>query len=186
MVRTRVGYAGGTTPHPTYTNIGDHAEAIEIEYDPAVIGYQDLLGIFWQAHDPNYRSYTRQYRGVILWSGDEQRRLAEKSAPRGAATAIEPLVSFTPAEDYHQKYYLRSSAEIASAFHRIYPNERDFAASTAAARVNGYLGGHGGPERLAEEAENLGLTGAARAELERIVGKMHPSETCVAPLRTVR
>jgi peptide-methionine (S)-S-oxide reductase len=192
-VRTRVGYAGGTSPDPTYEAIGDHSEAIEVEFDPTLIGYRDLLEVFWKAHDPAYRSLSRQYRAAIFWSGDEQGRLAEqsrllveKSAPRGVMTALEPLRSFTPAEDYHQKYYLRSAGEVAAAYHRIYPDEGDFAASTATARVNGFLGGHGGPVRLSEEIESLGLVGEARAALEQIVRKMHPSERCALPPKSSR
>jgi peptide-methionine (S)-S-oxide reductase len=188
-----VGYAGGTSPNPTYKEIGDHSEAIEIEFDPRLIGYGDLLAIFWKAHDPAYRSISCQYRAAIFWSGDEQhrlaeqsRQLAEKSAPRGVLTTLEPLRNFTPAEDYHQKYYLRSAGRIAALYQRIYPNERDFAASTATARVNGFLGGHGGPVRLAEEIGNLGLVGEARAELEQIVQKMHPSESCALPPKSSR
>ena len=187
-MRTRVGYAGGTSPDPTYEAIGDHSEAIEIEFDPKLISYRDLLAVFWKAHDPAYRSISRQYRAAFFWSGDEQRGLAEqsrllaeKSAPRGVMTALEPLRRFTPAEDYHQKYYLRSAREVAEAYHRIYPDERDFTASTAIARVNGFLGGHGGPVRLAEEIDSLGLAGEARAALEQIVQKLHPSERCVLP-----
>ena len=70
---------------------------------------------------------------------------------------------------------------VAAAYHRIYPDECDFAASTATARVNGFLGGHGGPVRLAEEIGNLGLVGEARAALEQVVQKMHPSESCALP-----
>lgn len=185
MVRTRVGYAGGTTPSPTYEDIGDHSEAVEVEYDPARITYADLLAVFWKAHDPGYRSVSRQYRAAVFWIGEGQRRLAEASreqvavgSVRGVATALEELRSFTPAEDYHQKYYLRSVKPIAEAYRRVYPDERQLAASTAAARVNGYLGGHGGPERLAYEVAALGLTGEARAALERIVSRMHPEEAC--------
>ena len=192
-MRTRVGYAGGTSPSPTYEAIGDHSEAIEIEFDPGLIGYGDLLAVFWKAHDPAYRSISRQYRAAVFWSGDEQRRIAEqsrlrveKSAPRGVMTALEPLRSFTPAEDYHQKYYLRSAREIVAAYQRIYPDERDFAASTATARVNGFLGGHGGPVRLAEEIGNLGLVGEARAALEQVVQKMHPAESCALPPKSSR
>ena len=193
MVRTRVGYAGGTTRAPTYEDIGDHSEAIEIEFDPGRIGYQDLLAVFWKAHDPAYRSLSRQYRTAVFWSGEEQRGLAEQSrllaeesAPRGVVTTLEPLRSFTPAEDYHQKYYLRSAGEVAAAYQRIYPDARDFTASTATARVNGFLGGHGGPVRLAEEIGSLGLEGEARAALEKIVQRMHPSESCAAPPKSTR
>jgi len=117
-----VGYAGGTTPEPTYEHIGDHSEAIEIEFDPARISYRDLLAVFWQSHDPAYRSVSRQYRAAVFWQGDDQRRLAEitrgeaaRGPGRGVATALEPLRSFTPAEDYHQKYYLRAAKAIAAA-----------------------------------------------------------------------
>lgn len=88
---------------------------------------------------------------------------------------------FTPAEDYHQKYYLRGARVIAKALHRAYPDERDFAASTAAARINGYLGGHGGPAQLAEEIGLLGLTGDAREALVAAVRERHPSESCPVP-----
>lgn len=193
MIRTRVGYAGGTTTNPTYAHIGDHSEAIEVEFDPAQIRYQDLLAVFWEAHDPTYRSHSRQYRTAVLWSGAAQRRLAEaslaeagKDLPRGVATALEPLRGFTPAEDYHQKYYLRSVKEIAANLHRAYPDEKDFAASTAAARINGYLGGHGDAARLAGEIEGFGLDAPARAALERIVRQMHPSESCRAPSSLIR
>jgi peptide-methionine (S)-S-oxide reductase len=185
VVRTRVGYTGGSSADPTYESIGDHSEAIEVEFDPAVIGYRELLAVFWEAHDPSHRSISRQYRAAIFWSGEGQRRLAESSrdeiarrAVRGVVTALEPLRRFYPAEDYHQKYYLRSVASIAAAFRRAYPDEVAFAASTAAARVNGYLGGHGDPARLQAEIGALGLTGEARETLERIVGQMHPTERC--------
>lgn len=185
-----MGYAGGTTKAPTYEKIGDHTEAIEVEFDPAVIRYEDLLAVYWKAHDPFRGSVSRQYRAAAFWSGDAQRRLAEESrdaagkgVPRGVSTSVEELRSFTPAEDYHQKYYLRSVEAIAAAFRRIYPDERAFAASTAAARVNGYLGGHGGPARLAEEIGGLGLEGEARMALEKIVGQMHPGEVCAPPRR---
>lgn len=188
-----MGYAGGSTPDPTYESIGDHAEAIEIEFDPARVGYEELLDVFWKAHEPSFRSISRQYRAAIFWSGDAQRRSAGASRDRAAgggareiATALEELQRFYPAEDYHQKYYLRSVKELAAAFRRVYPDERAFAASTAVARVNGYLGGHGGPGRLAEEIGGFGLTGEARAALEKIVGQMHPSETCAVPLRPSR
>lgn len=151
------------------------------------MGYADLLEVFWKAHDPYHGSSTRQYRSAVFWEGEEQRRLAEASRARLAggarqvATSVEPLRSFTPAEDYHQKHYLRSVREIAAAFRRIYPEERDFVASTAVARVNGYLGGHGGPARLADEIGGLGLEGEARVALEKIVAGMHPGETCAIP-----
>jgi hypothetical protein len=161
---------------------------VEVEFDPAKIAYRDLLVVFWGAHDPARRSVTRQYRAAIFWSGEAQRELAEvsrteaaKGPSRRVETSVEPLRGFTPAEDYHQKYYLRYSDVIADALHRVYPDERDFAASTAAARINGYLGGHGGPARLAGEIDRLGLTGEARSALEAAVRQRNTSEICPVP-----
>ena len=183
-----MGYAGGTTPNPTYESIGDHSEAIEVEFDPAQISYRDLLDVFWSGHDPSRRSFSRQYRPAVFWSGEEQRRLAETSrrevashSARMIETPVEPLRGFTPAEDYHQKYYLRSERAIASSLRRVYADEREFAASTAAARINGYLGGHGGPARLAGEIDALGLSGDARAALVAAVAERHPAESCPVP-----
>lgn len=76
--------------------------------------------------------------------------------------------------------------EIAANLHRSYPDEKDFAASTAAARINGYLGGHGDAGRLAGEIDGFGLDAPARAALERIVRQMHPSESCRAPSSLIR
>jgi peptide-methionine (S)-S-oxide reductase len=183
-----VGYAGGSTPDPTYEDIGDHSEAIEVEFDPSRIAYRDLLAVFWGAHDPSRRSFSRQYRTAIFWSGERQRELAEASREDAARvnarrieTSVEPLKGFTPAEDYHQKYYLRFSKVIAEALHRMYPDERDFAASTAAARINGYLGGYGDRARLAGEIDRLGLTGGARSALEAAVRQNGASEICPLP-----
>jgi peptide methionine sulfoxide reductase msrA/msrB len=61
VVRTRVGYAGGTTENPSYKIIGDHTETIEIDYDPNIISYQELVEIFFDSHNPYTNSYSRQY-----------------------------------------------------------------------------------------------------------------------------
>ena len=79
MVRTRVGYAGGTKENPTYTSLGDHSEAIRIDYDPTRISYAELLEIFWQSHNCTSRAYSRQYMSIILYHDEEQRKLAEES-----------------------------------------------------------------------------------------------------------
>ncbi len=65
-VRTRVGYAGGTLANPTYYNLGDHTETIEMDYDPDVITYTELLAIFWNSHDPTSPSYSRHYKSIIF------------------------------------------------------------------------------------------------------------------------
>ena len=164
-MRTRVGYTGGTTADPTYRSIGDHAESVQIDYDPSLISYEDLLAVFWSAHSPYYRSYSRQYMSAIFYGDEEQRQAAlasaqalEAEAGKQVQTELLPLETFYLAEDYHQKYSLRSRRDLVREFTTIYPNLEDFINSTAVTRVNGYLGGNGKQVQLEAEVESLGLS----------------------------
>lgn len=183
MVRTRVGYAGGTKKGPTYHALGDHTETIEVDYDPAVISYDQLLDVFWDSHDASAPAWSRQYMSVIFHHGDGQKRLAAGSRDREAAriqrgivTEIRPAGEFFRAEGYHQKYGLRSERELLREFTAIYPAERDFVDSTAAARVNGYLGGYGTSADLQAALPGLGLSPQAGLRLTAIV-KRRPGRT---------
>ena len=176
MVSTRVGYAGGTTANPTYHRIGDHSESVQIVFDPSVISYERLLELFWSAHEPTGPSYSRQYMSLILVRDDAQRRSAERSKReeerrRGGPVATEILSdwSFTPAEGYHQKYSLRSDALLLRELSAMYPWDEDLVGSTAAARINGYLGGYGTLEELDREIAGFGLSPEAAAHLRRKV-----------------
>lgn len=126
VVSTTSGYIGGHTKNPTYEAVSaggtGHAEAVEITYDPARIGYAKLLEVFWRNIDPTVRN--RQfcdigdpYRSAIFYHDAEQRRLAEQSKaaleksrpfPQPIVTEIVPAGVFTPAEAYHQDYYLKN------------------------------------------------------------------------------
>ena len=113
---------------------------------------------------------------IIFYHNDEQKRLAietktqlESLLGKRVYTEIVPASEFYPAEAYHQKYYLRQVPELVNEFKAIYPDEADFRDSTAVARVNGYLGGYGTPEALADELDGLGLSPAAGERLRTIV-----------------
>lgn len=117
------GYAGGHVKNPTYRQVcggqTGHAEALQVEYDPAQISYPELLEIFWKTHDPTTRDRQGndvgpQYRSVIFYHNEEQKRLAEEYKQKLDAagiwedpivTEISPFTNFYPAEDYHQNYY---------------------------------------------------------------------------------
>lgn len=125
VVSTRVGYCGGKTANPTYEQVcshsSGHAEAVEVEYDPKKISYEQLLSRFFSLHDPT--QVNRQgpdvgdnYRSAIFYADEKQKKEAldfiaklnaSKKFPKPIATRLEPLTSFWPAEDYHQKYYLK-------------------------------------------------------------------------------
>lgn len=156
--------------------MGDHSESIRIEYDPKRVSYDTLLKIFWENHSPEERSYSRQYASFIFYHDKEQKEAAMASREKQAArvkgkiyTEIVPATVFYPAEDYHQKYSLRSEAALMREFHSFYPSGDAFVASTAAARVNGYLSGEGTAAELEAELASLGLSESGRQKLRNIV-----------------
>lgn len=118
------GYAGGVTENPSYEQVctgrTGHAEVVQIEYDPAVISYEDLLTIFWRIHDPTTLNRQgadvgTQYRSIILIHNASQKEVAERSLVAAQSlyrdpivTEIEPLAAFYPAEVYHDDYYRRN------------------------------------------------------------------------------
>ncbi|MBB6644902.1 peptide-methionine (S)-S-oxide reductase MsrA [Halobellus ruber] len=172
VVRTRVGYAGGTTPSPTYRDLGDHTEVVQVEYDPAVLSYADLLDVFWANHDPRASSRTRQYRNVILVDTVAHRQAAERTRRAVASklggsvgTVIEDLASFTLAEPYHQKYELRSTPVLGDELVEHYGD--DFVDSTVAARLNGFVAGHGDPDRRESFLAGLELPPRVLDEVRR-------------------
>lgn len=175
-MRTRVGYAGGTTPDPTYRTIGDHSECVQVDYDTRVISYDDLLAVFWTSHRPLSPARSRQYASVILAPDEERLEAAARSkqaleAARGPLhTDIAPLDAFYVAEDYHQKYRLRGTATLMCEFEAMCPDETAFRESTAAARVNGYLDGWGSAHDLAAEIGSFGLSEHGQEYLRAAVG----------------
>lgn len=175
VLGTLVGYAGGSKGKPSYHLLGDHTETVLVAFDPTVLSYEELAEVFWKEHDPTFGVSTRQYRTVLFHHTEEQRAVAERQRTEwekrlGAPvrTAVEPAGAFHPAEDYHQKYYLRGRSDLIGEFRALYPEEADFVSSTAAARLNGYLGGHGDENEAKDVIPLLGL----EPDSERIVRKL--------------
>lgn len=115
------GYAGGSKEDPTYEEVSrgttGHAEVVQIEYDPGEISYKELLDMFWDAHDPTTLNRQgadvgTQYRSIILYHDEDQKRQAEQSKARASkdfskaiVTEIVPLEAFYTAEEYHQDFF---------------------------------------------------------------------------------
>ena len=116
-----------------------------------------MLEIFWKSHDPGSRPWSRQYISAIFFHNGEQKNLAFESLKQEEArthakifTEITPAGRFYPAENYHQKYYLRQRPDIMNELKKIYPDET-FVDSTVAARINGFLAGSGSYAALKAE-----------------------------------
>ena len=120
------GYAGGAETEPTYeevcAGVTGHAEVVQVHFDPAIIGFREILVVFFSVHDPTTLNRQgadigTQYRSVILWGSERQREAAEEVIAKldtegvfGApiVTQLAALETFYPAEDYHQEYYERN------------------------------------------------------------------------------
>lgn len=180
VLRTCVGYAGGTTVAPTYEDLGDHIETLRVEYDPAQVDYTDLLLLFWARHDPTRPPFSRQYQPALLPCTSAQREHARQSRAARAAELDTELTteliedsSFHRAEPYHQKHALRHSPALLRAAQALYPDERTFIDAPAAALLNGYAGGYRAPRHLDDDLPRLALPSDAADELRALVHRRH-------------
>jgi peptide-methionine (S)-S-oxide reductase len=120
VLDTAAGYMGGTLAEPTYRDVctdrTGHAEVVQVEYDPALVSYDELLEVFWRIHDPTTKNrqgwdFGSQYRSVIFYHDADQETAARASLEgarprfrRPIVTEIAPAGEFWRAEDYHQRY----------------------------------------------------------------------------------
>lgn len=171
-----MGYAGGHKPSPTYRSMGDHTETTQVDFDPARISYRELLRHVWQGHDPRRNHSSRQYQNAIFYSGEAQQAAAletmaavQAQLGREVKTVVAPLDRFYPAEDYHQKYYLRGYQSLVSEFAAAGYDDARLRESRVAARLNAYVSGYGSKEQLERELPSFGLSAPAAALLRKLV-----------------
>lgn len=122
IVRTQVGYTGGSVDNPTYERHTGHAEAVEIEYDSEKTSYKNLLDFFFQIHNPTTLNQQgndmgTSYRSAIFYGDEDEKKQAEefikivddsKRWPNPVVTTLEPLTTFWKAEEYHQDYLIKN------------------------------------------------------------------------------
>jgi len=129
VTKVTSGYIGGSVLNPTYKDVCSgltgHAEAVEIEYDPALVNYRQLLEVFFSTHDPTTKNRQgadvgTQYRSAVFYHDAEQKRIAEdviakldgaKAFPRPIVTEVTAATTFYPAEGYHQDYFALNSQQ---------------------------------------------------------------------------
>ncbi|KAK9129570.1 hypothetical protein Sjap_010057 [Stephania japonica] len=149
VVRTTAGYAGGSKPNPEFRSLGDHAEAVQIEYDPKLINFRQLVDVFWSSHDSRQvfgqgPDVGQQYRSIIFTNGTEEARLASLSKEREqtksrssiVTTQIQQLGAFYPAEPEHQKFELKRNPFLLQLIGNM--PEEELERSNLAAKLNGY------------------------------------------------
>ncbi|PKI57899.1 hypothetical protein CRG98_021687 [Punica granatum] len=149
VVRTTAGYAGGSKTNPEYRSLGNHAESVQVEYDPRLISYRQLLEVFWSSHDSRQvfgqgPDVGSQYRSVIFVNGTEESRLAAfskereqtKSKSSVVTTQIQQIGTFYPAEPEHQKFELKRNPFLLQLMGNL--PEEELERSSLAAKLNGF------------------------------------------------
>lgn len=177
-----MGYCGGRTKAPTYHSIGDHTEAISIDFDPTIISFGKLLSFFWLSHHSLRNHASTQYRSVLFYRSTEQQQVGEQSFCEEAGrqgversaikTHFEEATTFTYAERYHQSYYLTRYHDLRAFLEETYHSEKELADSAVATRLNAFLGSgmdrdwetfleelpeYGLPERIEESFRKMAL-----------------------------
>ncbi|KAE9614598.1 putative peptide-methionine (S)-S-oxide reductase [Lupinus albus] len=150
VIRTTVGYAGGSKHNPRYRTFGDHAESVQVQYDPGMTSFKELLDIFWSCHDPRQvygqgPDVGNQYRSIIFVNGTEESRIASVSKEQEQArsrssivtTQILQLGTFYPAEPEHQKFELKKNSFLIKLIGNLH--EEELERSSLATKLNGYV-----------------------------------------------
>jgi methionine-S-sulfoxide reductase len=149
VYRTRPGFTGGQKLNPTYHNLDDHTEAVEVDFDPQQISYAQLLKVYFAAGAGETPPYSRQYRSAVFYHSEAQRAAAQAALDqenqhrqRQLYVDIEPAGVFYRAEDYHHKYHLRQDRRLGQEVRKLFSSEQAFEDSTLAARLNALAAGY--------------------------------------------
>ncbi|WP_168118621.1 peptide-methionine (S)-S-oxide reductase MsrA [Paenibacillus sp. HB172176] len=178
VIRTRTGYAGGTTGQPTYRELGDHTETVQIDYNEKLIAYDEILAMFWDNHNPyNINGYKgRQYQSLLFFHDEAQEAgihafLAEREASGLPApdTEVAAFDGFYPAEARHQKYYLKRYPDALEKLMTLFDSKEELEQSTIAARLNGLAKGYTSLERIKNELDRWTISAEERFELGRVL-----------------
>lgn len=137
-----MGYAGGKGI-PTYTDLGWHSEAIQVDYDPNIISYDELLGLFFKYHNPTLRPFAQRVKSIIFTGNDLEAENARKRVlqlselhGKGIFTEVKPLEKFYLAEDEHQFRYLKSEVSLYAEVMALYPTMDEQLASSVVSKLN--------------------------------------------------
>ena len=159
-----MGYTGGEKKFPTYHSLGNHTEALQIDFDPNVISFEEVVEFFWNNHNPLRNGISRQYMSAVWCHDESQREIIENARIAVASklsgkvqTPVLPLEVFYPAEGYHQKYRLQQQPSLMKHFARMHSDASKFVDSTVAARLNGFLYGYGSRELFDRESGDYGI-----------------------------
>lgn len=180
VVRSRVGYCGGQAAKPVYFALGDHSEAVQIDFDPAQISYSRLLQEARQLGDFGSKPLKRQYRSAVFAHDAEQAREARQAG----ISEVEPLGKFHLAEESQQKHFLQQETALAREIRPRFGGFSSFNDSTQACQGNALAAGCYPPEKVRELLPQLSLSPASAELLLRRASEPLPPGCGVRPVAT--
>ncbi|APH13419.1 peptide methionine sulfoxide reductase family protein [Clostridium sporogenes] len=176
VIKTYVGYTGGSTLFPTYNSIGDHLETVEIYYDSSKITFGNLLMVFEKNHNYTTRPNLLQYNSAILYNNENEKELClnwkkskEEELKKEVLTKISPIEKFYYGEFYHQKYYVQLEPVIMSNLRSKFSTGNDLISSPLCHKLNAYLAGYSSLKNLNKEIKDFNLSKDAKNRLLSIV-----------------
>jgi len=161
VLRVRVGFCGGTTPSPSYEDVGDHTLAVNVHYDPKRVKYEQLLHVFWNYHDIFSQNETPETQSTIFYHNRDQEEFAQELMAKEQAkhdhvisTVIRPFKEFINSDDEHQHFILQSNPDLMKVLgKRLRPHQ--MAHSHLACRLEGYVAGFATPAEFDKELSDL-------------------------------
>ncbi|MFF2482298.1 peptide-methionine (S)-S-oxide reductase MsrA [Paenibacillus sp. NPDC058071] len=175
VISTQTGYAGGAAEYPTYRNMGDHTETVQLRFDPSKLPFESIVRLFWNSHNPNNINGYKgdQYKSLLFWQTEEQRdaigRVLQERNERGetgAETEVCPYEHFWPAEDRHQKYYLKRYPDAVRQLELLFLHLDAPMETTLAARLNGVAKGYANLSAVKDEIADSDID---EGEKERLI-----------------
>lgn len=182
ILQTRVGYSSGEEKNPTYENIKDHSECVEILYDSNVIKYKDLLKILKSTYNSSYASVMKQYASIIFYQEEEEKKEAIEflaSLKKPNFTQIKKMSDFYLAENYHQKYYLQLNKELFKDIRSNFNSYEEALFSKTSSRINGYLTGKGNLKLFLSQEKELKISDKMKIRLKNIVESYDPNSDVI-------
>ena len=176
VLRTRVGYAGGDSTTPSYDDLGNHIEVFEVDYDPDLLSYEDMVHLYFQFYDATARPFSQRVTPVIYYRNAAEQVIAEdvklsieNSSEKGIFTVIRPLEVFYLAEEKHQLSYLKQESSLYKEIREIFIEDDALLLSILASKLNGFIAGYGSETDLTYVLKGSGLSDASLDRLKTIL-----------------
>lgn len=178
VLRTRVGYSGGKSTNPSYKVVDLHTEVVEIDYDPEIISYGELIDIFFSSHNETLRPYDQRVKSLIFYRNDDEYEIAKmklntirSNTPEEESvyTELKAFQVFYLAEPEHQNRSLKLETSLYDELKQIFETEDRVLLSILASKLNGYIYGYGTLEGAEALLTQSGLSEASKARVIDVI-----------------